>query len=163
MLDVYGVFRNPKALSPRYVHTFYTVAVCMCMEDLRWQGEVAEHVLRISSDFSLASEVLLNIDSKPELSASVGRLVSESNRPLRTKTPLASLLDGSKVAVDWRSMVQNVPSSLWSELEMMRSIYGASCPAEVIPSQAGPGSLHPLLSEIVSLRTFADTDLMGLG
>jgi hypothetical protein len=68
------------------------------MEDQTWQEEVAEHVLRISSDFNLASEVLSNIDSKPELSASVGRLVSESNRPLRTKTPLASLLDGSKVA-----------------------------------------------------------------
>ena len=135
----------------------------MCMEDQTWQEEVAEHVLRISSDFKLASEVLSNIDSKPELSASVGRLVTESNRPLRTKTPLASLLDGSKVETNWRSMVQNVPSSLWSELEMMRSIYGASCPAEVVPNQAGSQDLHPLLSEIVSLRTFADTDLMGLG
>jgi len=133
------------------------------MEDQTWQEEVAEHVLRISSDFNLASEVLSNIDSKPELSASVGRLVSESNRPLRTKTPLASLLDGSKVETNWRSMVQNVPSSLWSELEMMRSIYGASCPAEVVPNQAGSQDLHPLLSEIVSLRTSADTDLMGLG
>jgi hypothetical protein len=133
------------------------------MEDQTWQEEVAEHVLRISSDFKLASEVLSNIDSKPELSASVGRLVTESNRPLRTKTPLASLLDGSKVETNWRSMVQNVPSSLWSELEMMRSIYGASCPAEVVPNQAGSQDLHPLLSEIVSLRTFADTDLMGLG
>jgi len=133
------------------------------MEDQTWQEEVAEHVLRISSDFNLASEVLSNIDSKPELSASVGRLVSESNRPLRTKTPLASLLDGSKVETNWRSMVQNVPSSLWSELEMMRSLYGASCPAEVVPNQAGSQDLHPLLSEIVSLRTFADTDLMGLG
>lgn len=125
--------------------------------------DLAEHVLRISADFQLATETLRKIEIRDGVDSAVGRLVSESNRPLRANTPLASLLENSHMDPQWRDKVQSVPSSLWSELETMRSIYGTPC--NVAPASndsVSARSLHHFMEEILSLRGLADSDLMGL-
>lgn len=129
--------------------------------------QVAEHAMRISTDFHLIVELLSLMDATSKFEIALGKVMSESNKPLRLGTPLSCALDGSPINPAWRSFVQSVPSSVWSELETMRSIYGnkhedLSRSAPVASKDGIQTSLHPLLNEVMILRTLADSDLMGI-
>lgn len=123
--------------------------------------------MRISSDFHLVVELLSFMDTASKFETTLGKVVSESNKPLRIGTPLSCALDGSPINPAWRSFVQSVPSSVWSELETMRSIYGGKYEdtpqsASTDPQDGARLTLHPLLDEVMTLRNLADSDLMGI-
>lgn len=100
--------------------------------------ELVEHLMRLTNDETL----LLAPLAAPDLSslrAALGFVIPNLSSTVPGGSPLAVVLGYGLLHPKWRLLVDPVPMSLWSELELMRTL-GSTSPAA-----------HPL-AELLSAR-----------
>lgn len=87
------------------------------------RAELLEHVMRLTDDDLIASPFLAVEPGSTSYLAHLGRLLSHGGR-LSPDTPLHRYAQADPGTPDlaWRDTVTPVPRSLWSELEMLRTL-----------------------------------------
>lgn len=100
--------------------------------------ELVEHLMRLTNDETLLLAALAAPDLAA-LRAELGSVLPSLASTVPGGSPLAVVLGYGSLLPAWRLLVDPVPMSLWSELELMRTL-GQTSPAE-----------HPL-AELLAAR-----------
>jgi hypothetical protein len=100
--------------------------------------ELVEHLMRLTNDETLLLAALAAPDLAA-LRAELGSVLPSLAATVPGGSPLAVVLGYGSLLPTWRLLVDSVPMSLWSELELMRTL-GQTSPAE-----------HPL-AELLAAR-----------
>lgn len=114
--------------------------------DTNLKSSVIEQVMRLADD---ELSVLPFIDAEPRTARAfeaLGRLIGDVTLALRSGTPLVVFCHGGQLTDTWRAQVDTATNSLWGNLEMLRSLYGA-------------GDAEDPYTELCQLRDLSDAEM----